>query len=129
MNIIEQIYNGIKRLLLGSTSYFEIRQGSCAFRGRSFVTIYRERVRYPVNIMAIQFLFQGTGVGEYRICVNGNKVFPFADTNPIEPSVLRNFIVPIRVAAGALLEIEVRGSDPNERSVVVLDELDVVEMR
>lgn len=129
MNIIEQIYNGIKRLILGSTSYFEIRQGSCAFRGRSFATIYRERVEYPMNIMGIQFLYQGSSVGEYRICVDGDRVFPFSDTNPIESGVLRNFIVPIKVAAGSLLEIEVRGGDANERSVVVLDELDVVEMR
>ena len=129
MNIIEQIYKGIKRLLFGSTSHFVIRQGSGAFRGVSFVEIYRERVEYPIKILGIQFVGQNQCLGEFRIIVDGVKVFPFAETNPIEVGVLRNFVVPIEVATGSLLEVEVRSSNPRERGVIIMDELDVVEMR
>ena len=129
MNIIEQIYNGIKRLLFGPTSYFVIRQGSSAFRGSSFVRVYREVIEYPMKILGIQFLGQKQNLGEYRILVDGEKIFPFGDVNSIEVGVLRNFVMPIEVSAGSLLEIEVRSGNPAERSVIVLDELDCLEMR
>ena len=127
MNIIEQIYNGIKRSLFGPTSHFAVRQGSSAFRGSSFVEIYREDVEYPMKILGIQFLGQNQCLGEYKILVNGEKIFPFGDTNPIEVGTLRNFIVPINISSGSLLAIEIRSSNSQEKSVIVLDELDVVE--
>jgi len=127
--MIERIYHGIKRSLFGATSHFAIRQGSCAFQGKSFVEIYRERVEYPVEILGIQFVGQKQCLGEYRILADGQEIFPFAETNPIEVGVLRNFVVPIRVAAGALLTIDVRSSNPQERGVIIMDELDIVEMR
>lgn len=121
------IIQNLKKLIFGATSYFMIKKGSCSLRGASFVEIYRETTNYPVKLMGISFLKEKDVPVEYRICVNGEKVFPFDDYNMIE-NIPRNFMIPIEIAAGSLLIIEVRGGI-NNKNIIVLDELDVVEMR
>ena len=84
------MYQGIKRLLFGPTNVFAVRSGSCGFNGSSLVAIYRERTKYPLRIIGIQFQCNPDVQGEWRICVDGEKVFPFSEVNPLD-SEFRNF--------------------------------------
>ena len=125
--MITLLSRGIKRLFLGSTSVFAVRNGSAAFSGNSFAQVYRERAAYPLRIVGIQFQCDPSAQGEWRICVNGDKVFPFSEINPMD-SEFHN-LIPIEIAAGELLEIEVRSRNKEYHGVVILEELDVIEMR
>jgi hypothetical protein len=119
--------NGLKRLIYGATSYFVIKQGSCALQGQSFVELYREQLKYPTTIMALDIKTEKGVVVEFRICADGEKIFPFTDVNAV-PDHLVN-IIPIDVATGTFLTLEVRGLNPRDNFVVVLSEMDCLERR
>ena len=125
--MITILSRGIKRLFLGSTSVFAVRSGSSSFRGSSFAQVYRERADYPIRIVGIHFQCDPSAQGEWRICVNGDKIFPFSEVNPMD-SDFHN-LIPIEIAAGELLEIEVRSRNKEYHGIVILEELDVIEMR
>jgi len=119
-----KIINGLKRLLYGSTTYFTIKQGSVALRGISFVELYREQLEYPTTIVGIDIKMESNNKAEFRIACDGEKIFPFGDTNtvPDMPVALMN----IEVAAGSLLTVEVKGMVPKDSFVVVLSEMDCI---
>ena len=122
-----KILQGLKRLLYGSTYKFTTRKGSTSFRGASWVEIYREMLKDPVKLISISFLMENQVTGEYRILCDGTPIFPFGDFSQIENGVTRNFLIPISVAAGSFLQIEVR-SGINNKNVIIMDELAVVEI-
>ncbi len=80
-----------------------------------------------MRIVGIQFQCDPSAQGEWRICVEGDKVFPFSEVNPMD-SEFHN-LIPIEIAAGGLLEIEVRSRNQQQKGVIILEELDVIEMR
>lgn len=125
--MLSHFYNGLKRWFFGYTSVFSVRSGSATFNGSSYASVYQERTQYPLRIVGIQFQCELSSQGEYRISVNGNKVFPFNDFNPMD-SEFHN-LMPINVAAGELLDIEVRSRNQGYKGIVIVQELDVVEMR
>jgi hypothetical protein len=116
----------LKRLFFGSTSVFAIRSGSAAFNGASFITVYKERTQYPIRIVGIQFAIDTSAFGEWRMTVNGEKVFPFSDINSMD-SEFHN-LMPIEIAAGEFLQIEVKSRNSDYKGIVILQELDVVEI-
>ena len=125
--MITKIYQSIKRFLFGSTSCFTTRKGSTSFAGASWTQIYKEMTETPLKLISITFLLENTISGEYRVVVDGEKIFPFGDFSQIESGVTRNFILPIDIAAGSFLQIEVR-SGINNKSVIIMDEFAVVEI-
>lgn len=125
--MINKIYCGIKRFLFSSTSCFTTRKGSTSFAGASWTQIYKEMTETPLKLISITFLLENTISGEYRIVVNGEKIFPFGDFSQIESGVTRNFILPVSIAAGSFLQIEVR-SGINNKNVVIMDEIAVIEV-
>lgn len=125
--IITQILNGLKRILLGSTYKFNIRKGSTSLNGASWVPIFTEMTETPVKLVSVTFLMENQVSGEYRIVVDGEKIFPFGDCSNIESGITRNFLIPVEVAAGSFLQIEVR-SGINNKNVVILDEIAVIEV-
>lgn len=124
--MITLLLRGIKRLFLGSTSVFVVRSGSSALHGASFASVYQERTIYPIRIVGIQFQCDPSAQGEWRICVEGDKVFPF-DINPMDSEF--HHLMPIDISAGSLFCVEVRSRNQQQKGVVILAELDVVEMR
>jgi hypothetical protein len=104
-----------------------IQQGSTSLRGNSFVELYKERLEYPIQILALDIKIEKNIVAEWRILSNGVKIFPFADVNIIPDGIVN--IIPVNVAAGSLLTIEVRGTNPKASNVVILSEMDVIEQR
>lgn len=125
--MINKIYRGIKRLLFGETYKFNTRKDSTSFNGSSWVEIYKEMTEFPLKLISVTFLMENTIPGEYRIVVDGEKVFPFDDFSQIENTVTRNFIIPINIAAGSFMQIEVR-SGINNKNVVIMDELAIIEV-
>ena len=124
--IFNQIWNGLKRLIMGSTYKFTTRKGSCSLSGASWVEIFCEMTETPLKLISVEFLKESTNAVEYRVTVNNEKIFPFGDFSQVE-NVTRNFLIPVEVAANEYLKIEVRGSI-NDKSVVILSELAVVEI-
>ena len=120
-------FRGLKRGLFGYTSVFVVRSGSAAFNGSSYVSVYQERTQYPLRIVGIQFQCELSSQGDYRISVNGEKVFPFSDLNVMDCEF--HNLMPINIAAGELLDIEVKSRNSGYRGIIILQELDVVEMR
>jgi hypothetical protein len=125
--MINKIYQGIKRFFFGSTYKFDIRKGSTSFNGASWVEIYKELTTTPLKLISITFLMENTIAGEYRIVVNGEKIFPFNNFNQIENGTTKNFIVPINIAAGSFLQIEVK-SGINNNNVIIMDEMAIIEV-
>ena len=125
--ILNQIYNGIRRLVMGSTYRFCSRKGSCSLSGASWTEIYHEMTETPLKLISVTFLTEDTVPGEYRIVVDGEKIFPFGDFSNIENGITRNFLIPINVSAGSFLQIEVR-SGINNKNVCIMDELAVIEV-
>lgn len=125
--MITKIYQGIKRFLFGSTSCFTTRKGSTSFTGASWTQIYKEMTKTPLKLVSITFLLENTIPGEYRIVVNGEKIFPFGDFSQIENGVTRNFILPVNIVAGSFLQIEVR-SGINNKNVIIMDEMAIIEV-
>ena len=106
------------------TTYFTVKQGSTSLRGISFVDLYVEMLEYPVQIIALDIKVEKNIVVEWRICADGEKVFPFGDTNTVLDGAVN--IIPVEVAAGKRLSIEVRGKSPKNGDVVILKELDLI---
>ena len=125
--MLSHFYNGLKRLVFGYTSVFAIRSGSATFNGASYASVYQERMQHPLQIVGIQFQCTPDSQGEWRVTVNGDKVFPFNDFNPMD-SEFHN-LMPISVAAGELLDIEVKSRNSGYKGIIILQELDIVEMR
>lgn len=121
------IIKGIKRLLYGSTSFFGVRQGSCSLRGTSFVELYRETTKYPTTIIAFDIKKESKNKAEFRIMCDGEKVFPFTETNEIPDGSVN--VMPIDFAAGSLMVFEVKGMMPNDGFIVLLSEMNVIERR
>jgi len=119
------IIDGIRRALYGATTHLRIKQGSVALRGTSYVNLYEETLEYPTQIIALDIKKESSNKAEYRICVGGNKVFPFAASNDVPEGSVG--IVPVDVAAGEHLTIEVKGTNPKDSFVLILAELDVIE--
>lgn len=122
-----QLKNAFKRIVYNSTSCFMIKQGSTSLRGTSFVDLYTERLENPIQIVALDIKIEKNTVAEWRILSDGIKIFPFADVNTIPDGIVN--IIPVNVAAGSLLTIEVRGTNPKASNVVILSEMDVIEQR
>ena len=125
--MINLILRGIKRLFLGSTSVFAVRNGSAAFSGSSFAQVYRERAAYPLRIVGIQFQCDPSAQGEWRVTVDGERIFPYNEVNPMDSEF--HHLVTIEIAAGDRFEIEVRSRNQQQKGVIILEELDVIEMR
>lgn len=121
------ILNAIKRAIYGTTTHFSIRQDSCALRGTSFTSLWAERTEYPTTIVAIDIKIENKHRAMWRIMVDGEKVFPFADENSVVEGLVH--IMSVEIAAGSLVGVEVRGMSATDRNVVILSELDVVEKR
>ena len=121
------MFDGLKRVLYGATTNFVIEQGSCSLRGTSFTELYNKRVKYPTTILAIDIKVEKNIVAEWRICVDGQKIFPFSDVNTVPEGSVN--IIPVEIAAGERLTIEVRGTNPDASNVVILSELNIIERR
>lgn len=89
--------------------------------------MYQERAAYPLRIVGIQFVADVSSQGEWLMSIDGKKCFPFSDVNPMD-SHFHN-LIPIEVAAGSLLQIEIRSRNKEYKGIVILEELDVVELR
>lgn len=126
--MINKIYRGIKRFLFGSTSYFTTRKGSTSLLGASWISIFTEITENPIKLVSVEFLTEKTVPVEYRICVDGQKIFPFSDCSHVESGISRNFMLPINIASNSYLQIEVRGSI-NDKSVIILSELACIEVK
>lgn len=125
--MINKIYRGIKRFLMGETYKFATRKGSTSLNGSSWVPIFTERTETPVKLISIEFLTEKDVNCEYRIVVDGEKIFPFGDFSKVESDVTRNFMLPISVAAGEYLQVEVR-SGINNKNVIIMSELAIIEV-
>ena len=125
--MINEIYNGIKRLLFGSTYKFVTRKGSCTLNGASWVEIYKEMTENPVKLISLSFIQQADIKSQYRIMIDGEKIFPFSNDANIENGTTRNFIIPIKISSGSYLQIEVR-SDIKMKNVLIMDELAMIEV-
>lgn len=121
------LINAIKRLIYGTTTQFSIKQDSCALRGTSFTSLWTERMEFPTQIVAIDIKIENKHQAMWRITVDGEKVFPFADENSVVEGLVH--IMPVEVAAGSMVRVEVRGMSATDRNVVILSELDIVERR
>lgn len=126
--IFTQIYNGLKRLIMGSTYKFFTRKSSTSLLGASWTSIFTEITENPIKLISVEFLTEKTVPVEYRICVDGQKIFPFLDYSHVESGISRNFMLPINIASNSYLQIEVRGSI-NDKSVVILSELACIEVK
>jgi len=125
--MITLICRGISRLLFGATSFFAVRSGSAPFVGSSFASVYSERAQYPLRIVGIKFTADPSAQSEWRITVDGEKIFPFSDVNNLD-SEYRS-LMPIDIAAGKRFEIEVRSRNKDYRGIAILEELDIIEIR
>ena len=121
------ILRGIRRAFFGSTSVFAVRSGSCPMLGNSFAIIHQERTQDPLRVVGVQFAADPSAQGEWRICVNGEKIFPFSDVNNLDSDY--HNLMAIDVAAGELMSVEVRSRNKDYRGIAILEELDVIEMR
>jgi len=121
------ITKAIKRALRGATTHFKIRQGSCTLQGMSFVELYREMTIYPITILAFDIKKESKNKAEFRIMCDGIKLFPFTPTNEIPDGAVN--VIPIDIAAGSLISVEVKGMLPNDRFIVLLSEMNVIERR
>lgn len=125
--MFEFIYNGLKRILFGATTYFTVRSGSVPLNGSSFVSVYGERTKTPIKIVGIQFAVEPSSQGEWRVTVDGERIFPYGETNPLDSD--HHSLVPIEIAAGNRFEVEVRSRNKEYRGIVILEELNTIELR
>lgn len=119
-----QLIDAFKRAINGYTAYFTIRQGSTSLRGTSFVELYKERLEHPIQILALDIKVEKNTIAEWRMCADNEKIFPFAAVNAVPDGIVN--VIPVDVAAGKLLTIEVRGTNPKAANVVILKEMDVI---
>ena len=121
------LLNALKRLIYGATTHFSIIQSSCALQGASFISLWTERMEYPCQIVALEIKVENKHQTMWRIIVDGEKVFPFADENSVADGLVH--VMPVEVAAGSMVSIEVRGMSASDKSVVILSELNLIEKR
>jgi len=119
--------NVLKRAIYGRTSHFVIKQGSTAIQGTSFVELYQESTKYPMVLLAFDIKVEKGVRAKWRICVDGEKVFPFGESNVIPEGTVN--IVPVEIAANSYLTVEVRGTVSNAADVVILAEMNTIEYR
>ncbi len=125
--IINILINSLKRLLYGNTYRFTTRKDSISLNGSSWVPIFTETTKIPLKLISIEFLTEKGIPCEYRIIIDGEKIFPFTDCSNIENGISRNFLIPINVAADSYLQVEIR-SGINNKNVVIMSELAVIEV-
>lgn len=125
--MITKILNGLKRILFGSTYKFTTRKGSTSLSGASWIPIHTEMTETPLKLVSIEFIIENEVIAEYRIVVNGDKIFPFGDCSQIKNHVTGNFLIPIEIAANEYLQVEVRGGI-KANNVIILNELAVIEV-
>ena len=118
----------VKRLIYGATSFFCIKKGSCALSGKSFVPIYEEMTKLPMEIHSLEFTCEEKIPKMFRITVDGEKVFPYTDESQIQPNKTM-FVTPVKIAVGSYLQIEVKSTISEDKSVIILSELCIVEER
>jgi len=119
-----QIIDGIKRLIYGSTTHFQVKQGSTPLNGTSYVELYKERLEYPTTVLSFDIKCEGKSKAEFRFTCDGEKVFPFTAANAI-PDGLTS-VIPIDFPAGSLMCLEVKGLTPKDGFIVVLSEMDCI---
>ena len=119
--------NVLKRCIYGRTTHFVIKKGSTALQGTSFVELYRESTKYPMVVLAFDIKVEKGVRAEWRICVDGDKVFPFGAANVIPDGTVN--IVPVEIAANSYFTVEVRGTSPTAADVVILAEMNTIEYR
>ena len=124
--MIIKILKGIKRLIFGSTYRFTIRKDSTSLSGASWTEIYHELTNDPLKLISIDFAADTNSPPEYRVLVDGVKVFPFADVAKMQKDTM-TFLMPVNVAAGSFLQIEVRG-EIKDKGIVILREMAVLEV-
>ena len=118
----------IKAIINGASSFYGIRKGSTSLNGKSFTPIYTEMTKYPMVIHAVNFMANDKVTHLWRIVIDGEKAFPFTDEGTIHPNKLMN-IMPVKVASGCYLSIEVKSKINDDKDVIIMDELDIEEMR
>lgn len=119
-----QFIDGIKRLIYGSTTHFQIKQGSTPLNGTSYVELYKERLEYPTTVLSFDIKCEGKSKAEFRFTCDGEKVFPFTAANPV-PDGLTS-VIPVDFPAGSLMCLEVKGMAPKDSFIVVLSEMDCI---
>lgn len=119
-----QVMNILRRIMYGPTSKFMVKQGSTSLRGTSFVDLYTERSECPIQIVSLDIKTEKNIVAEWRICVDGEKVFPFSEANTVLDGVVN--IIPVDISAGKHLSVEIRGKTPKVGDVAILKELAVI---
>ena len=119
-----QLIDGLRRLIYGSKTQFQIKQGSVPLNGVSFVGLYTERLEYPTTVISFDIKCEGKSRAEFRFTCNGEKVFPFTLANAI-PEGLTS-VIPIEFPAGSLMSLEVKGMAPKDSFIVVLSEMDCI---
>ena len=125
--MITLIYNGIRRLLFGPTSVFAARSGSVPITGSSFASVYSERSQYPLRIVGINFRVDPSAQGEWRVTVNGEKIFPYGEVNALDSGY--HSLIPIEIPAGERYHVEVRSRSSTYNGIIILEELDIIEMQ
>ena len=95
--------------------------------GNSFATIHQERTQDPLRVVGVQFAVDLAMQGEWRICVSGERVFPFSDANNLDSDY--HNLMPIEIAAGEFMAVEVRSRNKEYRGIAILEELNVIEMK
>ena len=119
-----KILKGLRRLIYGETYKFTTRKGSTSLNGASWTTIYEEMTDDPLKLISVEFVAD-TGVPpEYRIVVDGEKIFPFGDVAEMKKDTM-TFLMPISVASNSYLEIEIRGQI-KDKGVVIMRELAII---
>jgi len=118
----------IKTIIHGASSFYGIRKGSTSLNGKSFTPIHSELTKYPLVIHAVNFMANDKITHMWRITIDGVKAFPFNDEANIHPNKLMN-IMPVKVGSGCFLSIEVKSKIEDDRDIIIMDELDIEEMR
>lgn len=125
--LINQILNGLKRLLFGETYKFSTRKDSTSLSGSSWTEIYHEMTETPLKLISVEFLTEKDVMVQYRIVVDGIPIFPFGEFSHVENEITRNFMIPIHVASNSFLQIEIRGVK-DAKNVIILNELALIEV-
>jgi len=120
--------NTIKRLINGTTTYYKILKGSGELNGISFTPILSKKVECRTIIHSVEFKCNDKIIHSWRITVDGEKIFPFTEFARIHSEKLMP-IMPVSIKKGSYFQIEVVSSDKDDRDIIILTELDIVEER
>jgi len=121
-----KILKGLRRLIYGETYKFTTRKGSTTLNGASWVSIFSEMTNDPIKLISVEFVTDTSVPPEYRICVDGEKIFPFGDVAEMRKDSM-TFLMPISIAAGSFLQVEIRGSI-KDTGVVIMREMACIEV-